>query len=355
MSLAEFNDYALATMEAYHDDLADQIHSGSPTRMFLEEAGIVETMATEGPSYVRPLLARDTNEPLWFKYADEHTFSPSDTSEAARFRYYNVRLPITITEEELKENRGTQKRLDLLGLKVRSAELTMRDRYNKALIMARSCYSYLYGANSANLPDPIPAIFGQVPGTGTAASYKTYGEILRSTGAGHATFWRAQNQPYGAAASLSTGLRSLYFTASREGFRPSLCLTNQPGYEALGKLLLGQVQRRTDVTGGVAPKLEAGWDGLMYFGAQIRWDPDLLGNIGDGTSSHGVLYFMNKEFWGLVEDDEWNWLLLPFEGPKGNQTQLTRQSYILHRCSMYHDNPRLNGVLFDMSTAAGTT
>lgn len=129
MSLAEFNDLALATMEAYQPDMVDAIHDGSPAYSFMKEAGVVVTKPCTGASYVRPVLARDTIEPLWWRYADEHTFVPSDTGEAARFRWYNVRHPICITEEELKENSGDEARMDLLGMKVRAAELTLRDRY----------------------------------------------------------------------------------------------------------------------------------------------------------------------------------------------------------------------------------
>lgn len=351
MSLAEFNDYAIATLEAYHDDMADQIHSGSPTYQFMKDAGIVETGPTEGTAFVRPLLARETNEPTWWKYADRVEHVPTDVSEAARFRYFNVRLPIVITAEELKENSGQQKRLDLLGMKVRAAELTMRDRYNKAFIWNRSTYVNQFGGSSTNLPEGIPAIMGQSVGSATAASRNTYGELNRTS----ATFWRAQTAAYGAAGTLSSGLRTLYLNCSRDGFRPSLLLTNQPGYEALGKLSDTQITRRHDVTGGKAVVNDLGWEGLYYYGAQIRWDPDIIGLHGDGASNHGVIFFLNREFWGLREDDEWNWMFMPFEEPKGNSRQLVHESMIIHRATMWHDNPRLCGILFDMSTGTATT
>lgn len=131
MSLAEFNDQATTTLEMYREDMVDAIHNGSPTYMFLQEAGIVTSKALGG-SVVRPILARDAVEPQFWRYADKQTFSPYDVSEAARFRPFNIRLGIGVTSEELKENEGEAKRMDLLGLKVRAAELTLRDRYNCA-------------------------------------------------------------------------------------------------------------------------------------------------------------------------------------------------------------------------------
>jgi len=353
--LAEFNDIAIATLEAYHDDLADAIHNGSPTYSFLKEQGLVMTQATEGPSFVRPILARDTAEPLWFRYADEHSFVPSDTTEGARFRWYNVRLPIAVTEEELKENQGISKRLDLLGLKVRAAELTLRDRFNKALVLNRSCYVYKYGGNSANLPDPIPKIIGLTPGAATLRV--SYGEINRSTPTPSAPWWRGQ--AYSASTSgvagnsytgWRNGLQALYFNCSRDGFKPGLLLCNQEGYIKMGRVLehFNSKQVAVPMAGGL-PAYEGGWEGLMWYGAQVRWDPDILGLHGGGASNEGVIFMLNKDFWGFIEDNDWNWLLLPFEGPKGNQTQLIRQSYIVHRCGMYHDNPRFCGCFYAMS------
>ena len=103
MAIAEFNDYALATLEQYHDDFADTIHNGSPTYMFLRSAGVTEVAPCQGKALVRPLLARDATEPTFFRYADDVTFAATDVSEAARFRYYNLRVPLVITEEDYIE------------------------------------------------------------------------------------------------------------------------------------------------------------------------------------------------------------------------------------------------------------
>jgi len=314
----------------------------------------VTVQQTEGQSFVRPILARDTAEPLWFRYADEHSFVPSDTTEGARFRWYNVRLPIAVTEEELKENQGVAKRLDLLGLKVRAAELTLRDRFNKALVLNRSAYTLLYGGNSANLPDPIPRIVGLNPRS--SVPYATYGEIPRSTNTPSAPWWRAKRlhaSTYSAdLTGLAEAMKALYFSCSRDGFAPGLILTNQKGYLQLGQMLEFTNSKRVMVPmAGGQPTYQGGWDGLMWYGAQVRWDPDLKGNHGCAAlSTDGVVFMMNKDFWGFIEDDEWNWQLLPFEGPRGNQTQLVRQSFIIHRCGMYHDNPRFCGILHSLTT-----
>jgi len=342
MSLAEFNDQALATMEEYRPEMVDAIHSGSPTYQFMKEAGIVEVKPCTGPSYVRPILARDVQEPLWFRGADEHTFSPQDTGEGARFRWYNVRMPIQITEEELKENAGDAQRMEILGMKVRAAELTLRDRYNKAFIWTRSCYSYVYGATSTNLPDGIPAIMG-LSTNGTVT--RTYGELARSS----STWFRSQLFSANGAAVASAGFRRLWLDCTRDGFSPGLVLCNQPAYTQLGRLLEAKVTLNIDVSGGKRPSYAGGWEGLTYMGAQVRWDPDIKGLHGTGASADGIVWLMNKDFWGLREDTDWNWYLLPFEGPKGNATQLVRQSFILHRCGMHHDNPRFCGTYMNAS------
>ena len=346
MSLAEFNDAAVATLEGYRSTLADAIHNGSPTYMFMKEQGVVDSGPTEGPSFVRPILARDTSEPQWWRYADKQTFTPSDTAEAARFRYFNVRHNVGVTAEELKENEGLSKRLDLLGLKVRAAELTLRDRYNKAWIWNRSTYVNQYGAVSTNLPDGIPAILGLSTGGSTSRSY---GELARTTG--NATWFRAQAASAGAVAgTLSTSLRSLWLNCSRDGFTPGLILCNQPAYVVIGRVLEQRVQLTVDVTGGKQPMLNGGWEGLAYNGAQVRWDPSILGLHGGGVSSDGVVWYLNKDFWGLREDAEWNWLMFPFTEVKGSDEQFVHKTTIVHRCTMYHDNPRFCGVLHNIST-----
>lgn len=357
MSLAEWNDYLLATLESFATRIPDIVHTGSPTYSFLQQAGLAQT-ARLGKSMVRPLLVRDAAEPQWWHYADEQTFTPVDVLEAARFKSYNVRTPIVVTEEELHENDGPQQVLDLWKLKAKATILTMRDRYNKALIWSRSAYNNSYGGVSTNLPESIHQLFGLSTNN---TRLRPYGELSRAAApTGLSTLWRTQGFHYstGMGGTFSTRLRTLYFDCSRDGFAPGLLLCNQPGYEILGKYTVAMMTQFVNVTGGKAPTYEPGWDGLMFNRAQVRWDPDLNGQQWGSALSpghaKGLILMINKEFMGLVEDDRWNWQMLPAEGPRGDSPQWMRKTVINHRMTMYHDNPRFCGVM-TLSTVAGTT
>jgi hypothetical protein len=89
------------------------------------------------------------------------------------------------------------------GHEVRAAELTLRDRYNKAFIWTNSCYVTVYpGTVSTNLPQGIPAIMG-LSTNGT--TYRPYGEIARVS----ASWWRAQMYSANGAAVTSAGFSGL--------------------------------------------------------------------------------------------------------------------------------------------------
>lgn len=213
---------------------------------------------------------------------------------------------------------------------------------NKSFIWTRSCYVNQYGGVSTNLPDGIPAIMGLSTGGSTT---RQYGELSRVS----ATWWRAQLFSANGAAVTSAGLRRLFLDCSRDGFMPGLILCNAPAYTQIGLVLESRVALQVNVTGGTRPTLNGGWEGLAWNGAQVRWDPSIKGSHGTGASADGVIWMINKDFWGLVEDNEWNFKLLPFSEPKGNDKQLVRQSFILHRCGMYHDNPRFCGTYMNLS------
>lgn len=224
-----------------------------------------------GAKILEPIMYRKSSAVGFYKGYDLLNITPQEVVTLAEFDWKYAYGTVTISWEEEQKNSGEAEKLNLLKARLHQAETSLADELNEAL--------FLDGTSS----DAPIGLALAVDSTGI------YGNISRATN----SWWAAQETAVSGVLTLggTTGMRRMYNDVSlgRGRVTPDLLITTQAIYEAY-EAMLDPLMRFSN-TG--AQNAGFAKQNLMFRDASLNWD--------DYCQS-GVLYFLNTDFLGLVED-----------------------------------------------------
>lgn len=267
-------------------DIADAVFNKIPTFEYLNTRGRV--MLDGGASIVLNLeVAKGTA--TFFDGYDIIPTAANDNFTAAQFKWKQVAVPVAISGREVAQNRGESAIMNLLQMKQKNAEKTLRDSINQKLHNASAPTSTEINA----LPTLIDAT-------------STIGEIDSSS---H-SYWQSSVKSGGVFSSVGLAdWRNLYNTLRNKGANPDMIITTQSVVESYEATLTPQV-RYEDLAKG-----DAKFRDLAFAGSAVRFD--------DQCAS-GVSYFLDSDVLHLYINDAVNFKYNDFVRPPDQDAKVAQ-------------------------------
>lgn len=237
-------------------------------------------------------------------------------------------------------NNGKQAIMNLMQTKLKTAELSMIDKFESMLTTG--------GATTGNGNLEFDGLATYIRKDPTAN--ETIMGINQSTAVSGSTYWwRNQYKDSSAAtnAALMADVRNMYNNCSVGNDHPSLLLSTQECYEWYENQLV-PLLRTYDTSMG-----DIGFEALKYKGAAWTWSPSLLAATttsqfyGDGTNKHGI-FFINERYFDLVIHSDADFQMTEW---KPIPNQLDRVAQIVVQGNLTCSNRRMQGVLFGIPDA----
>lgn len=271
---ANFNNVLSVTLENRAGTLADNVTKNNAILYFLDKRG--NKKPVDGGSKIVEELEYGESDKVWYSGYDTITFNNPQVFTAAEYAWKLLAAPVGVSGEELLQNSGKERVLDLFEAKIKNAEKTLRNEMSKGI------YSDGTG-NSGKQLTGLKALVADDPTSGTV------GGINRATTGNE--FWRNHAKVItsaGSALSTSTirgAMNEAYLACSRGMDRPDLIVADDYLYSMYEASLTAQ-QRFTD-----AKLAEAGFENLKFKGADVIYDG---GKGGYCPDKH--MYFLNTEY-----------------------------------------------------------
>jgi len=300
-----------SSLADYRKTLVDNAYNDIPVLRILNQAGRKRTI-NGGTSIVEHLLTGKQEDGGFYSGATGLNTSQTDHTMLCEYRWQNVYEPIQITRDEERQNSGdAHKLLDLVGTKIQTAEMGIKDRIGEALVTSV--------AGAGNLID-----LSTLVNTGT----------LGTVAGGTYTFWQATSTTSGAFATQGlTDMQTLYYALSSSSIleNPTHVLTTSTVFQKYEQTRL-PLERLSNTTTGTA-----GFTNLTFKGVPIIYDQYV---------DSGTMYMCNTNYWNLAVDSETDFVTTPFISPT-NQT--VKVAFILWRGNQTTNNRRRFGKLTSIS------
>ena len=176
-----------------------------------------------------------------------------------------------------------------------------------------------------------------VDGCDDSTNTDSYGGITRST----YTWWKGQYNGTGGELSLAM-LATQFDLCASGGDKPTIIVTTPALWSAYEALLQPQVRINLSTAG--YPKIDGGFDTLMYRGVPI---------VADEYCTSGYMYFINEKYWNWVTmkhpdfpTDSRGFTTTPMRVPTDQDGKV---GYILSYFNLINTAPRRSGVIRNVS------
>ena len=271
---ANFSNVLAITLESRTKTLADNVSKNNALLYRLDKRGNRKTVS--GGSKIVEELAYGESDYTWYSGYDTISFTNPEVFSAAEYAWKLLAAPVGISGEELLQNSGEERVIDLFEAKISNAETTLRNQ------MSAGIYSDGTGSSGKQLTG-LKALVADDPTTGTV------GGINRATSGNE--FWRNQADVKATAADKLTtatiygAINTLYLKCSRGTDRPDLIVADDTLYSLYEGSLVAQ-QRFVN-----SELADAGFQNLKFKGSDVIYD----GGMG-GYCPEGHMYFLNTKY-----------------------------------------------------------
>jgi len=268
-------------------EVADAIFNRIPTFEYLNTKGKV--MLDGGASIVMPLeVARNTTAKFYDGY-DLLDVTAQDNHTAAQYKWKQAAASVSISGREANiQNRGESALMNLLNMKQKNAERSLRDIINQKL----------HGAS--NTAKEIQSLVTLVDAT------STIGDINSTAN----TYWQSSVKAGGVFASQGVAdWRNLYNTLKNRQGNPDMIITTQTIFEAYEATMAPQI-RYTSLGVG-----DARFRDLEFSGSKVRFD--------DQCAS-GVSYFLDSDALQLFVSENVNFIYNEFVRPPDQDAKVAQ-------------------------------
>jgi len=310
---AAVDDYLSSTLAKHTAERADAIYTGVPfTRWLLAKNRI---KPGDGHSYIGNVRYAKNNTAGWITASGQVSTQLQNNVTQFQFRYRTMADSVSITIEELEQNRNNEHKIfDLLGEREEDAQLALMDR------MAIDLFKSAAPTNGLETLQTLVASSG------------TVGDINGTTNA----WWQSTQTASGSVAGQGNkDLTTLHNAIGKsETDTPDVGVTTQTVYEAFEGLARGfnQFDLMTDKN-AVDMGLKKG--GLKFKGVTLLWDENC---------NSGNLYLLNTRYLYLAVSR--NFTSTDFVRPAN---QLVKTSLISWMGTLVVSNRARNGRLTGLS------
>jgi hypothetical protein len=332
----------------------DNIFKDSAFLTFLKNNGAWEEK--NGGERIRVGLMYDTNSTIkthsGYEVIDT---TPQEGITSAFYEWAEIAGSISISRKEERQNSGEGQIVELLGEKIKQAEMTMTEKLNTQLVQGTvSSATFVPSQSTAGINGLLPLGYflrknNQLnPTTGgnvgnisavTESWWRHKTAVLDSGSADTGNDFAAAVTTY---AGLQANLYRMYNTCGRgSGGSPNLVLMDQHTFEEYNNAL-------DTKTRYVDTKMaDMGFDNVKLRGATCLWD-EVVPDIDNGTTAitAGTAFFLNTNFYKVYYDKETNIVVTPFVEPE-NQTAKTAKILFMGQACV--SNLRKLGVVYAVS------
>jgi hypothetical protein len=332
------------SMFNYQRTLTDNVSKSNALFYKIQENGMYESQ--DGGIAVQVPLMTALGTADWYSGYDTLAADPTDGMSMAQFDWRQMSVPVSISRLEQRQNASAHRIIDLLKSKIMQAELGIKERFTKALMLGS------FASNPAgSITTPDSSLFNGSPGidplnlfiSATPAANVLVGNINGSV----TTIWQNQAlasalSPANKATDFLFELDKIYNNCSKgPGGPPDIAFCDQTTYQVL-KAAYYQSYRSQMTTNAKYP-----FENVMFNNCMVVWDefvPNVLANTLDTTTAGGgTLYFINSKFLGVKYDVETNFVASPFVKPT---LQDALVSFILWMGTLTMSNRRKHGVYY---------
>lgn len=264
-----YNNVLATTLENRMGELADNVTKNNALLKRLNERG--NRRPVSGGTKIVEEIAYAEADNVWYSGYDAINFTNPQVFTAVEYAWKLLAAPVGISGEELLQNSGKERVIDLMEAKIDNAEITLRNAMSKAL------YSDGTGSSGKEIGG-LKLLVADDPTSGTV------GGINRADYA----FWRNYADVKTTALTTETifeAMNDAYLACSRGTDRPDLIIADDKMFTLYNNSLVKQ-ERFVD-----AKLADAGFQNIKFKGADVIYD----GGIG-GYCPNKHMYFLNTKY-----------------------------------------------------------
>jgi len=259
--------------------------------------------------------------------------------------------PMQYNLQDEMENADAFRVTELVRAIMIPVEQEAADRIERSLIRSNTSNVATYASDATLELSGLPDI---VHVSAAAASDNTLYGIDRSVAAN--SYFQNAIDAVGAvgtnAATLIEKMHDMKRTLQSRGARADLIVSQEIPYSAYVRGV--QASLRRDVpTSGIFVKLDQAYKtpGVLFEGAEVIYDHNLEDTTYDAAfDGDECMYFVDSSMYRyVVQPGNWDMYVHPWVRPKGDSEQLVNKTFMQHKWTAYHQNPRNTGVLYDIS------
>ncbi len=268
-------------------EVADAIFNRIPTFEYLNSKGKV--MLDGGASIVVPLEVAKNSTAKFYDGYDTLDTAAQDNHTATQFKWKQAYASVSISGREANiQNRGESALMNLLMMKQKNAERSLRDAINQKL----------HGAS--NSAKDITSLVTLIDAT------STIGDINSTAN----TYWQSKVTTGGVfAAQGIADWRNMYNTLKNRQGNPDMIITTQTVFEAYEATMTPQIRYNSLETADVK------FRDLEFAGSKVRFD--------DQCAS-GVSYFLDSDAIQLYVNEGVNFIYNDFVRPPDQDAKVAQ-------------------------------
>jgi hypothetical protein len=303
------------TLQLIRRRLADAIFKQNPFTFYMLARGRVK-IESGGFDIREPIIYQKNPSIINFSGYDRLNVTPSQEVTEAIYQWRRKGGTVSISHEEMDKNAGAQAIFNLLKIKVRVLEDTMREDLNSDLMRVSS----LKGSK-------------EMLGLDNFIEQGTFGTVGGINGNTY-TWWRNQWDSGGAQENIFAEFRKMYHDCSKGGKRPTLILCPQEIFEEYEKQV---VTPTDDLAGGSTNAIsgmlrftdtrlaDVGFDNLRFKGATMLWDEMLEDpTLRPAANDRAVSYFIHDPSLSLTIHRRRNFAMSPFQEPYDQDARVSK-------------------------------
>jgi hypothetical protein len=303
----QWTEISTVTREKFLPTLVDNIFTSRPLLMKLNARS---RKLDGGRKIVVPLNMAKTTAKGFYDGYDLLNTTPNDVVDAAEFDWRNFYVNVTIAEDDIDENMGTERVLDLVATKMDVAKNTASDT------LADSTVGVLSGAGGATDSTGLDGL-KVVCASATSTSY---GGITSES-------WWVPNQDTTTTTMSMSALQGQYGNVSINNNQPDIIVSDQDNFDRYWNLLQPQQRFQSDAMA------RAGFRSLLLNGTPWVVDPHC------GTAD---VWYLNTKFLFLAVHKKKNFVMSDFMKPVNQEVRVAR---VLWKGNLVCSNRRMQGRL----------
>lgn len=307
-----YDDLATTTFNNYRKSFSDNVTEEIILVKMLKKFGGIERKSG-GIKIVEPLMYGLNNTFKSYSGYDLLDVTPQQGLTKAEYDWKNVAVSVTISDEELDQNKGEAKFLDLLKSKIKQAEMTHKMKFNEML----------YGDGTGNAGKDFAGLASYVTGVDTG----TIGGIDSANYA----WWRNNHDTIPNFATDGLGkMRTMFNNCTVDGDAPNFILCDQTTYEQY-EAMMPPLERIAFKEGGMSGDL--GFEHLRFKGKPLAWD---------SQAPAKTMRFLNLKYLKLIFDSNKEFTMTDWRRP---YNQMAKSCFIIARGNMVINNRKRQGYL----------